>query len=250
MLREHLDESHQRASRPSAERAPIVDWLSARLGIGEGTHLLDLTCGPGLYGVEFAARGAYVTGIDFAPASIAHARWLADSRRVGERCNFVEADVRNVGLGSGGFDAAIVLYGQLTVFPQAETLALLNKIAAALGHGGRLAVEILDGDRLDREDQSWWESGTGGIWGDGLWLALGERHFDAEAGALVARYHVLHADSGDLDTFTVSDTVYGRAAIQDLLVRAGFGDVEVIPAWDGLELPDGPRWLICLATAA
>lgn len=250
MLREHLDESHRRASRPSAERALVVDWLSARLGIGEGTHLLDLTCGPGLYAVEFAARGAYVTGIDFAPASIAHARWLADTRRVSERCNFVEADVRNVGLGSGGFDAAIVLYGQLTVFPPAEMLALLEKLAAALGQGGRLAVEILDGDRLDREDQRWWESGTGGIWGDGPWLTLGERHFDAEAAALVDRYHVLHADSGALDVVTVSDQVYGSAAIQDLLVRAGFSDVEVIPAWDGLGLPDASRWLVCLAAVA
>ena len=70
MLREHLDQSHGAASRQQPELLRQVDWLWEHLDLQPGCRILDITCGPGLYAVELARRGARITGIDFSPASI------------------------------------------------------------------------------------------------------------------------------------------------------------------------------------
>ena len=69
MLREHLDQSHGAASRPRVEILCQVDWLWDKLSLREGSCVLDVTCGPGLYSVELARRGCVVHGLDFSPAS-------------------------------------------------------------------------------------------------------------------------------------------------------------------------------------
>ena len=132
MLAEHLDESHGAASRQTAERLALIDWLWERLGLKAGAHLLDVTCGPGLYAVEFAAKGCIVTGIDFSPASIAYARELAAQRGVADRCTFIEQDVREAKLPEAAYDAALFLYGQLGVFPKNEARILLERIRRSL----------------------------------------------------------------------------------------------------------------------
>src|SRR5512139_3160761 len=74
MLAQHLDQSHGAASRPLLEIRAQVQQMTAWLDLKAGDRLLDVTCGPGLYAVEFARQGVAVTGIDFGPASIAYAR--------------------------------------------------------------------------------------------------------------------------------------------------------------------------------
>ena len=65
MLREHLSQAHNAASR----RLPIVDqqvsWIHEKLLAGTPSRILDLGCGPGLYVVRLAAQGHTVTGIDY-----------------------------------------------------------------------------------------------------------------------------------------------------------------------------------------
>ena len=73
MLREHLDQSHGAASRRIPELRAQVQRMLEWLGLGPGAHLLDVTCGPGLYAAEFARAGLCVTGVDFSPASIRYA---------------------------------------------------------------------------------------------------------------------------------------------------------------------------------
>ena len=65
----------------------------AAIGDARGRRVLDVGCGPGRYSAELAARGAAVTGIDFAPAMIERARALAERAGVADRCTFVASDV-------------------------------------------------------------------------------------------------------------------------------------------------------------
>ncbi|HVP39348.1 MAG TPA: methyltransferase domain-containing protein [Candidatus Saccharimonadales bacterium] len=59
------------------------------LGRLEGQTILDVGCGSGRYGIEFARRGAArVVGLDFAPAMIERARQLARGVGVADRCEF------------------------------------------------------------------------------------------------------------------------------------------------------------------
>jgi len=244
MLREHLDESHGAASRQAAERAAQLDWLWAQLRLAPGHHILDLTCGPGLYAVPLAQRGCFVTGVDFSPASIAHARRLAAQEGVDERAAFVEADVRDYEPEPAAYDAALFLYGQLAVFPREQAAALLAKAARALRPGGRLVVELLDEARVDKKDSSWWYTDDKGLWGERPFLHLGERRWDAAERASIERFLILHLETGVLDEIVLCDQTYAVGEMVGMMRAAGFGEVTTYPDWAGLPLYDAAEWVV------
>lgn len=248
MLREHLDPSHGAASRPPEERRAQLTWLWNRLDLAPGRRVYDVTCGPGLYAVELARRGCPVTGVDFAPASLAHAERSAADAGVSHRCRFLESDVRTADPGDAAFDAALLLYGQLAVFPRNDALLLLRHVHAHLAPGGRLCVELLDSERVDRSDATWWFTDDTGLWGDAPFLHLGERSWDAATGISTERYHILHLETGEMDEILLSDQTYTTAEARALFAEAGFTDVEVVPAWDGLPLRDADEWIVYVAT--
>ncbi len=247
MLREHLDESHGAASRVAAEREAQIDWLWEKLGLAPDAKLLDLTCGPGLYAVEFARRGCAVTGVDFGPASIAYARDLARSEGVADRCAFIQQDLRQSDFNGQAFDAAIFLYGQLAVFERREAEMLLAKIAGWLKPGGKLCVELLNQERVDKTDSTWWFTDDTGLWGDAPFLHLGERFWLAEEEISVERYQILHLQSGQLDEIHLCDQAYAVSTMSAIMKQAGFNAVNVYSAWDGLSLYDADEWVVYVA---
>ena len=246
MLREHLDQSHGAASRQQPELLRQVDWLWAHLDLHPGGHILDITCGPGLYAVELARRGAQVTGIDFSPASIRYARALAAEQGVDDRCRFIQADVRTALPEQAGlnFDAALFLYGQLAVFTRAEAVQLLQGAAAALRAGGRLAIELLDFERIDKSSSTWWFTDDTGLWGDTPFLNLGERTWDEEQRASIDRFYVVELQSGELQEIGLSDNGYEAEEMVALLQASGFDQAQAYPAWDGLEMYDAEEWMV------
>lgn len=250
MLREHLDQSHGAASRPEAERQLQLTWLWSKLGLALGSRLLDATCGPGLYSVALAERGCQVTGVDFGPASISYARQLAKERGVSERCRFVESDVRQMSFEAGHFDAALFLYGQLSVFPVEDTASLLRMIAGFLRPGGRLVVELLAQDRLDKQDSNWWFTDDQGLWGEQPFLHLGERFWLGDQQLVVERFYTLNLENGTLDEITLCDQSYSVDDMMGQMKAAGFERVDVYPAWDSLQLNDAAEWIVYLAHKA
>ena len=247
MLREHLDQSHDAASRTHAQRRLQVDWLWAKLGLAAGMRVCDITCGPGLYAVDLALRGCTVTGVDFSPASIAYARELAQAEGVADRCTFIEQDVRAAVLEPGAYDAVLFLYGQLAVFTIADAQRLLAKAVAALRPGGRLAVELLDPQRIDKEHSTWWYTGDSGLWGDAPYLHLGERFWDEASAIASERFYVVHLESGRLDEVLLCDQAYEPAVLAEMMRQAGFGVVDIYPAWDNLPLYDAREWIAYIA---
>ena len=244
MLREHLDESHGAASRTSAERAAQIKWLWSKLQLQPGMTLCDVTCGPGLYAVEFARRGCDVTAIDFSPASIAHAVALAERENVAESCHFIEQDVREMVLADATFDAAILLYGQLSVFPKGEAEMLLAQVARVLKPGGRICIEMLDQEWVDKADSNWWFTDDSGLWGDTPFLHLGERFWDDAAQISTERFYTVHLDSGEVDEIHLSDQAYAIDTMVAMLHEAGFGQVDVFSAWDGVNVYDAAEWVV------
>jgi SAM-dependent methyltransferase len=244
MLREHLDESHGAASRVTGERLMLVDWIWNRLDLDRGAQLLDVTCGPGLYAVEFARRGCQVTGIDFSPAAIAYARDQARHLRIEDRCRFVEQDVRSMNFSGSGFDAATFIYGQLAVFPQEEAKTLLAQIAQSLRPGGRICVELLNQDRVDKKNSTWWFTDDGGLWGDKPFLHLGERFWREDLKMSTERFQTLNLDTGELDEIVLCDQTYSVDSMVGMMKETGFVSVDVHPGWDGLPLYDADEWLV------
>ena len=249
MLREHLHQGHGAASRQRPEILAQIDWLWSKLALRPGARLLDITCGPGLYAVELARRGVDVTGIDFSPASVAYARELAEAQGVAGRCRFIQADVRAELPRQAGaeYDAALFLYGQLAVFTRAEAAALLVGAAQTLRPGGRLALELLDFERIDKTHSTWWFSDEQGLWGDAPFLNLGDRFWDAEQRASIDRFWVIHLPSGELEEIGLSDNGYETGELLALLRENGFSQATAYPAWEGLELYDAAEWVATVA---
>lgn len=250
MLRQHLDQSHGAASRPRAEIIRLVDWLWDKLSLREGSRVLDVTCGPGLYAVELARRGCTVHGLDFSPAAIRYAQGLAADAGVSERCSFELCDVLTMDAPAACFDAVLFLYGELATFPTDEATELLQRCASALQPSpmqGRLVVELLDFERVDKQDSTWWFADDSGLWGDSPFLHLGERHWYAEQNLSLEQFHIVNLETGELHEYTLSDQAYPTDTMVSMMQKAGFGHVEVYPAWDDIELYDAGEWVIYLA---
>jgi 2-polyprenyl-3-methyl-5-hydroxy-6-metoxy-1,4-benzoquinol methylase len=247
MLREHLDESHDKASRRSAERALHIDWLWRQLALQPGAVLLDVTCGPGLYAVPLARRGVRVTGIDCAPAAIDHARTAAAEAGVGDRCTFLQEDVRRMQPEESAFDAAVLLYSMLGSFPANEARDILERIARGLKPGGLLALEHVNPERHDHGEGTWWNAEDGGIWGDGPILQLGEYFWDEETSTTTERYTVIHLETGAVQEVVQSVRVYSPAELTAMLVEAGFAVVHVHAGWEELPGEQADRRLIYVA---
>ena len=251
MLREHLDDSHGAASRQTYERNLLIDFLYKKLRLRPNAKVLDITCGPGLYAVELASRGCQVTGIDFSPAAISHARRLAAEREITDRCTFFEKDVRLLRSNDeelrDGFDAAIFIYGQLAVFPVDEANRLLAMIADVLNPGGLLCVELLNEAKIDKADSSWWFTDNTGLWGDKPFLHLGERYWLHEEKLSIERFQILQLENGKLDTIVLCDQAYESDQMMAMLKEAGFSNVELQPAWGGLPLNDAEEWIAYVA---
>ena len=245
MLAEHLDQSHGAASRRRPEVLGQVERMGAWLGLSAGSRLLDVTCGPGLYAVEFARRGVVVTGVDFGPASIAHARRLC----AGLPCEFIQQDVRSMDLDGQAFDAAMYIYGQCTVLKPDELRDVLRRIRRALRPGAPLLLEVLDDEKFDKRNSNWWYTDQGGLWGDFPFLHLGERAWDQEQRAAVERFHVINLLTGEMQVYGLSDQAYSMEQMTAVLTESGFGHVTTYPAWDGLAVKDASEWVVYVATA-
>ena len=72
MLAAHLDPTTDAASRRPEFMDRSAAWIASL--VPSGSALLDLGCGPGLYGRRFSELGLAVTGVDLSASSIAHAR--------------------------------------------------------------------------------------------------------------------------------------------------------------------------------
>jgi SAM-dependent methyltransferase len=245
MLKEHLDQSHGAASRRLPEIRAMVQVMTDWLGLREGSRLLDVTCGPGLYAAEFARRGVAVTGIDFGPASVRYAR----EHCAGLPVEIYQGDVREMDFTGAQFDAAIYLYGQFTVLKPEESLDVLRRIRLSLRPGAPLLLEILDDARIDKKNNTWWYTDRGGLWGDFPYLHLGERTWDEERRAIIERFYILNLETGHLDSYGLSDQAYTGEMLRDMLSEAGFRNMTTHPAWDNLALNDAPEWCVYIAEA-
>jgi SAM-dependent methyltransferase len=255
MLRQHLDQSHGAASRPRTEILRLVDWLWDKLSLREGSRVLDVTCGPGLYAVELARRGCIVHGLDFSPAAIRHAQQMAADSGVAGRCSFELRDVLTIGVSPAHFDAVLFLYGELGTFTPGEAADLLQSCAGALqpsskhSTGGQLVVELLDFDHVEKKDSTWWFADDSGLWGESPFLHLGERHWYAEQNLSLEQFHIINLETGELHEYTLSDQAYPAKTMVSMMCQAGFSHVEVWPAWGDIELYDAKEWVVYLADA-
>jgi SAM-dependent methyltransferase len=228
MLAAHLDPATDAASRRPATIDRTVAWLVAHLGLRPGAALLDLGCGPGLYAARFARRGLAVTGVDLSPIAIDHGRRAAAAARlaIDYRCldYLALADV-------AAFDAAVLIYWDFGVLPDAARDALLRRVRRALRPGGAFAFDVTTPARPTPPDGATaWAAHSGGFWRPGPHLELTTWHRYPEAAADLRQALIVEPD-GRTTVYRVWNRAYTPAMIAPVLLAAGF---ELESCWTDL----------------
>jgi SAM-dependent methyltransferase len=243
MLREHLSQEHDRASRRSTVIDAHVQWIHSQLLNARPSRMLDLGCGPGLYTSRLAQLGHECVGIDFSPASLAHAQ--QEARAAGLSCTYRCEDLRVADLG-GGYDLVMLIYGELNAFAPEYARAVLSKTNAALSDGGTLLLEAHPADavRLAGSRPPFWYSAEQGLFLDRPHVCLQEHAWQANTSTTAIRYSILDAAQGVVRTFVEGRQAYNEDEYRSLLTEAGFVNIEFLPSLPGT--PDAPANLIAI----
>jgi hypothetical protein len=108
-------------------------------------------------------------------------------------------------------------------------------------------VELLDQERVDKQQSTWWYTADRGLWGDAPFLHLGERFWDAEQALSIERFSILHLETGQLEEIYLCDQTYTVATFTTMLRQAGFAHVDAYQNWDNLPLYDAAEWVVYVA---
>lgn len=219
VLREHLSQAHDRASRRHEIVARQVAWIHQVVLGGKPGRILDLGCGPGLHTGRLAQLGHRCVGVDFSPAAIAHAR--RDAQRAGHDCRYLEADIRQVALETG-FDLVMMLFGEFNTLAPADAEALLARLPAALSPSGRIVLEPHYEDYVCAlgEAPPTWSAQDAGLFADEPHLTLHESQWHPSARATTERYWVFVRDAPPA-TYTQSTRAWSDEELDALIERCG-----------------------------
>ncbi len=180
MLALHLDERLDVASRNAAFIDRSVEWIAAHFGVGPRTRIADFGCGPGLYTMRLARRGAVVTGIDFSEQSIQHARDVAE--REGLAIRYLHQDYLE-GPIAGEFDLVLLVMCDYCALSPAQRRQLLGTFRELLRPGGAVLLDVYSLAAYDQREErtEYGPNLLDGFWSPGPYYGfLNTLKYDAE----------------------------------------------------------------------
>jgi len=242
LLREHLDQSHDGASR----RVSVVEQQVARLLRllpPPPANLLDAACGPGLYAVRLARRGYFVLGVDIGEAVLRHARTLARDARVD--AVFERADLRSLDM-RDCVDAVILVYFVLEAFNRREQAQVLKRLAAALRPGGVLIAELRVRPDEPPGRVTSWDVVPHSLHSDSRHLLLTDSVWDERRRTYVLR-EIAVFDDGRVAVQQTTGRLLALADVPSLFSRAGLSVRTVYDGWSRFRATGLSESLLVLA---
>jgi SAM-dependent methyltransferase len=243
MLKEHLSQKHDAASRRTPKIKKHVEWINSFILAEKPSTILDLGCGPGLYSARLAALGHTCHGIDFSPASIDYA-----VKNSPKNCDYTLADIRTQAF-PPGCDLVMFIFGEFNVFKPADAQGILQKAQAALNPGGKILLEISTFDAIEQigGQPSTWYSDESGLFSDQPHLVLMESFWDEAQTVATERYFVVDAATGSVTRYAASSQAYEQDQVREMLTRAGFRNVEFHPSLTGKSSDDVDEFIVVIA---
>lgn len=246
MLREHLSQDHDAASRRFAIIDQHVAWIHQTLLNGQTSKVLDLACGPGFYTSRLSKLGHACTGIDFSPASIEYAR--EQDAKNGTGCKYIHHDVRTADFG-GGYDFAMLIYCEFNTFQKPDSRAILEKAYRALKPGGRLLIELNSIETLKSFGRTapGWHSEKSGLFSDRPHLFLEDSFWNEDLQAATRRMYIIDAATGDVQQTADNHQAYTEDQVRELALDCGFSKADVHSQWPIQDLPGDNNSVILVA---
>jgi len=232
MLREHLSQAHDAASRRFKIIDQHVNWIHQALLNAQPSQVLDLGCGPGFYASRLAKLGHTCTGIDFSPASIEYALNQDQDQHTG--ITYIHHDLRTFDYGSG-YDLVMLIYGEFNTFRKPDARNILVKASKAIKDDGRLLIELnsyscLHGFGLTASD---WHTESNGLFSDEPYLFLEESFWNEEMQAATRRMYMIDAASGEVQQFADNHQAYTEEELRLMAHECGFSKVVFHANWPG-----------------
>ena len=230
MLKEHLSQKHDAASRRTPIIKKHVDWIHNFVLDGRPSRVLDLGCGPGLYSARLAALGHTCRGIDFGPASIEYA-----VKHAPENCSYTLGDVRTTDFGSG-YDLVMFIFGEFNVFKPEDARLILSKAYAALNPGGKILLEPHTFDAVYEigNQPATWYSAKDKLFAEEPYLCLMESFWDEYLSVTIERYIIVDAASGEVTRYSSSMQAYEDDELAEILTQVGFQNPEFYSSLRGV----------------
>lgn len=221
--------------------APVeVEAIVNLLDLAPSATVLDLGCGVGRHALELARRGFQVTGVDRTAAYLAEAQSRAEEEGLPDR--FVAADMREF-VRPGAFDAVLSLYTSFSYFEEPEdNLRVLENVADSLKAGGKFLLQMNSKEVLARifQARDWREQ-------DGVFF-LQERSVSKNWSWMNNRWVLIRG--GRVHESHVGHWIYSAKEMVDMLLDAGFEDVDVYGDLDGSPYDHVARQLVTVAHAS
>jgi len=213
MLETHLNPDWDAASRKHSYIDRSVKWLESI--IPEGSKILDLGCGPGLYAIRLSEAGYDVTGMDFSRRSIAYAK-EHDTKSKYIYQNYLEMDYTEV------FDAITLIFCDYAALIPEERKTLLSKIHRALKPNGLFIFDVFaertHTGKCDRTSWSYHENG--GFWCEKPHLCLGAEYY-YENNTVKAQKTIIITED-DIHEYLIWDTVFTKNSLLNEVTPFGF----------------------------
>lgn len=237
MLKEHLSQDHDAASRRFAVADQQTRWIHDALLGGTPSRILDLGCGPGIYAARLAQLGHACTGIDFSPASVEYARQQAEANNL--NCQYTLADIRSADYGTG-YSLAMLIFGEINVFHPDDAHKILRAAHAALDDDGMLLVEPHRYEtvhQIGTRPPGWYTS-RGGLFAEREHLCLIESFWSDRQQAAIERFYVIDGHSGLVQAHAATTQAYTTDEFNAMLAACGFSDIQIYSEWPGVDLLD------------
>jgi SAM-dependent methyltransferase len=197
---------------------------AALLKVAPGTHLLDLGCGPGRHSVALARLGYRVTGVDRSITYLAHAKERASE--AGVQLEFVQDSMIRFRR-EATFDGAINLFSSFGYFEnRVDDLQVMRNLCASLKSGARAVVDLAGKEFLaGRYCTKDWHALDGGR----FWLESRE----VLPGWERLRVQWTFVGGGETRDFLVEIRIYSGVELREMMLQAGFAEVELLGGLDG-----------------
>jgi 2-polyprenyl-3-methyl-5-hydroxy-6-metoxy-1,4-benzoquinol methylase len=151
MLEYHLNEEIDVSSRNKNFIESSVAWIVSHFGVDKNTEIADFGCGPGLYTIRLAQRGADVTGIDFSKNSIEYAKGVAEQK--GLKINYVHKNYLNFDT-PDRFDLIIMIMCDFCALSPGQRKTMLSRFHSLLKPGGSVLLDVYSLNTYNQKEES------------------------------------------------------------------------------------------------
>lgn len=240
VIKIHLNGSIDSGSRKTVTLASSAKWISSLCS--PNSSILDIGCGPGLYGNHLSKYVERYSGIDISPYQISY----ANAHNISPYNAFYHVcDFREWQPGQMNYDTVLLMYAIYSFYPLNVRLELLKKIKSVLNPGGRVVIEVFtafhyDG-RLDSTDWQYVEKN--GFWRPTPYLELNS----------FSRYQndLILIQTGVIDANTAIWNswieLFSISKIEKELRKAGFSEFSYFGSCDGKILSERSEVLCVVA---